>query len=134
MPSSDLRVLARPRLAGRPGDDRERMLGGGRHDQLAGRDLEARLARRLPRRRRRGPGRAASGSSSGARVGRPIPKPGIAALPHASSGVAARIPACAGLGEVHRHLRVVEGQGRVVAVGGRRVVEVAEGERRARRS
>ena len=37
-------------------------------------------------------GRAA-GSSSGARAGRPIPKPGIAALPQASSGEAFRMPA-----------------------------------------
>ena len=38
------------------------------------------------------PGWCASGSSSGLRVGWPMPKPGMAALPQASSGLAASVP------------------------------------------
>ena len=85
----------------------------------------------------RGGSASASGSSSGSRTGCPIPNPGIAALPQASSGVGS--DACrAGLGDVRGHERVVEPGERVrqpvMPVRAGRVRQVAERQRDARRS
>ena len=73
--------------------DQQRDVVRRREDQRLGRDLERPLGPgRLVGVRRAAAGSRA-GSMAGAATGRPIPNPGIAALPQAAAGSSARVPA-----------------------------------------
>ena len=70
----------------------QRDLRRGRQDEVVRRDREGPRRPARPRRPPRAAAAFAAGSSSGAATGRPIPNPGMAALPHASAGSSARCP------------------------------------------
>ena len=82
------RVLAaRDDVARDPvGDEQGNFLGRGDHERL-GADLERPLRLRRLLRRRPVAADSAAGSMAGSATGRPIPKPGIAALPQAAAGI-----------------------------------------------
>ena len=104
--------------------------GRGREHERLRRDVEGPLVAGRVVRPGRAAGAAASGSSSGARTGRPMPKPGIAALPHASVRVVGQDAGRARLGDVGGDLGIVGGQldaDRDVRLGG--VAQVAERQR-----
>ena len=84
-------------------------------------------------RRRRAAARSPPGRSRRLATGRPIPKPGIAALPQASAGSATSVPGRPRLGEVGGDLGVVGDDGVRAAADVRlgRVGEVAERQRPA---
>ena len=109
--------------------DQQRHLRRGRQDQRLGRDAERPLGTARPRRPTRAAARSRRGSSSGATTGRPIPKPGIAALPQAAAGSSARVPVGTRRGEVRGDLRVVDREVRAgPEVGRERVGEIGEGQ------